>query len=337
MALSFRRGATALCANNVTLQKFSKPNVRSFSSNVQNNTLYDIENYPMTKKNTVLNVCPQGYKMTLEAFGKFQAIKEPGWFWAIPYYHKIRVIDDRELVIDVVKQYAHTSDNVSIGIAAQLYLQVTDVYKACYKVKSPLVAIISHTQSAMRTSVGKYDLDHLLKDRNSINRDIDQALFESEKNWGIKINRVEITELTPDMKIAQSMDLQATAERERRQTEKNAEAKKRAMELGAEGTKILLQREAEGYETKLIHEARGRAEALRIETEAQMVVVDEMVKRGVTINDAIQYQLTNKYIAGLNSIAQTGKHTTYFMGKDMSDANVMVKNLLHDLNSKTKT
>lgn len=284
-----------------------------------------VSNYPPKKCNTILNVCDSGYLMVIETLGKFSGIERPGWFFAIPFFQTIKLVDVRELVIDVSKQHAHTLDNVQIGIAAQLYLQITDVEKACYKIKQPLLAIVSHAQSAMRTSVGKYDLDHLLKDRTSINKDVDTALIKSEDNWGIKVNRVEITELTPDVNIAKAMDLQATAERERRQTEKNADAKKRAMEL-----------ESEGYRIKLINEATGRAESLRIETEAHANAIKTLNQTGLQVQDVLKYQITSRYLDGLNKLALGGQHTTFFMGKDISSVNAMTSNVLELLNTPKK-
>lgn len=285
---------------------------------LDSNVPLDISNYPQSKANTILNICNQGSRMVVETLGKFSYVQEPGWFLAIPLIHEIKyVVDDRELVIDVYKQYAHTYDNVRIGIAAQLYLQITDAHKACYKVKQPLVAVVSHAQSAMRSSIGKYDLDYLLKDRASINRDIDAALSKSEENWGIRINRVEITELTPDENIARAMDLQATAERERRSIEKIAEAKKRAIEL-----------EAEGYKSKLINEASGRAEALRIETEARAKAITAIEQTGIPLDDVLKFQMTQLYLDRLTHLAASGKHTTFFLGKDISNVKAMTGNVL---------
>jgi regulator of protease activity HflC (stomatin/prohibitin superfamily) len=259
--------------------------------------------------------------MVIETLGKFSHIAKPGWFLTIPVLQSIPyVIDVRELVIDVNKQHAYTLDNVQISIAAQLYLQITDVYKACYNVEQPLVAVISHTQSAMRTSVGKNDLDHLLKDRKSINKDVNEALSLTETHWGIKVLRVEITELTPDANIAEAMDLQAKAERERRQTEKNAEAKKRAVEL-----------EAEGYKNKMVLEAEGKAKALLTETSAQVESVKMLKDVGLNNSSILSYQTTLKYIDGLYSLAQKGKHSTMFIGKDVSNADVFTKSILPKL------
>jgi regulator of protease activity HflC (stomatin/prohibitin superfamily) len=297
------------------------------------NVPFDINNYPPSKPNTVLNICPQGYTMVVETLGKFSDVKSAGWFLAVPFLQQIKyVVDDRELVIDVYKQYAHTLDNVQIGIAAQLYLQIVNVEKSCYRVKQPLVAVVAQVQSAMRASVGKYDLDHLLKDRNKISADVRLALCGSVETWGIQVNNAEITELTPDQNIARAMDLQATAERERRQTEKNADAKKRAMELESEGYRLKLINESEGYRLKLINESRGRAESLSIETEAQARAITTLAETGVSIDNVLRYQITSRYLDGLNKLALGGQHTTFFMNKDMSDMKAMTGNVLDLLN-----
>lgn len=314
--------ANALSPNKPSIECKSTKDELTKNSSVTANTLFDIRSYPNSKTNTIFNVCPQGYKMVIETLGRFSSIKESGWFISIPLIQEIKyVVDDREMVIDVYKQFAHTLDNVQIGIAAQLYLRFTDVYKACYNIKQPLVAIVAHAQSAMRTSVGKYDLDHLLKDRASINRDVDNVLSKSAEQWGIKINRVEITELTPDNNIAKAMDLQATAERERRRTEKDADAKKRAMEL-----------ESEGYKLKLINEATGKSESILVEATALAKVINVLKESGIQPKDTLQLQIIQQYLSNLSIMANSGKHTTFFVGKDISNIKNMTANILDVLN-----
>lgn len=300
-------------------------------------TKIDIHSYPCPKFNTILNVCPEGQRMVVETLGRYSTIHQSGWFFALPFFQKIKyVVDTRELVISVNPQYAHTLDNVEIAIAAQLYLQCVDSYKVCYNIRDPLVAVVSHTQSAMRTSVGKTDLDHLLKDRTSINSDVNIALQNAEENWGIRVKRVEITQLTPDSKIAHAMDLQATAERERRQTEKNAEAKKKAMELEAAGYKEKLILEAEGNKQKAILEAEGKAESLRVETEAQVKSMEIMSVGGLSNADVLKFQTTLRYINAMFALCQSGKHSTLFMGKDMSSVGALTKNILNFTTSNEK-
>lgn len=161
------------------------------------------------------------------------------------------------MVIDVAKLNAYTSDNVSISVAAQLYVQIVDVESACYKVTQPLVAVMSKAQSALRAAIGHNDLDHLLKDRNTINTIVGDALSKSVEEWGINVLRFEITELSPDKRIQEAMDLQSTAERERRSAVIAAEGKKKAMELEAEGKKRAMEFEAEGKKRAVELEARG--------------------------------------------------------------------------------
>lgn len=297
-------------------------------------TYKEIAKYPNNKINTVLNICPQGYAMIIEGFGKYKYTQGPGLFLTVPIYHDITVFDTRELVLGVYKQYGHTSDNVMIGIAAQIYLQIIDPYKACYAVKQPLVAVVAHAQSIMRSSIGKYDLDHLLRDRVSINRDVHNALSASADSWGIKVNRIEITDLTPDEKVAKSMDLQATSERERRQTEKNAEASKRAMELESEGYKQKLINEAEGRKLQVINEAEGRAQSINIETKAEMDSITEYAKCGLNPRDILQYRTTLKYLDMMRSIASNGAKHTFFIGKDISNTNAMTKNIIDFISNK---
>jgi regulator of protease activity HflC (stomatin/prohibitin superfamily) len=272
--------------------------------NVEKNTVTDISEFPPQKVNTVVNFGRQGSKYVVERFGKFQTVHPSGVFFTVPFIDRIMEIDTRQMVIDVDRQHAYTGDNVAVSVAAQLYITVVDVESACYKVSQPLVAVVSQAQSALRTAIGKNDLDHLLKDRNSINHDVGEALKHSVEQWGINVSRFEITELTPDLRIQQAMDLQSTAERERRAAVTSAEGHKKAMELQAEGKRQAAILEAEGKKIAMELEAEG------IRNASALI--------GEIMPDIREYQLQRQHIDMMGSMAAHGKHSTYFVPRDMS-------------------
>lgn len=260
--------------------------------NLADNTSSDLSDYPPRKLNTILHFGKQGHRYVVERFGKFTRVENPGIFMTLPFINRIYEVDTRQLVIDVSRQKAYTSDNVAISVAAQLYITIVDVEKACYHVKQPLIAIMSQAQSALRTTIGKHDLDHLLADRNIINKVVSDALRSATERWGISVERFEITDLTPDPKIQEAMDLQSTAERERRAAVITAEGKREAMILEAEGLRRAKELEAEG-----VHKA----------AEIMALIPDHMLAYNVTMAHI-------KMVGGLVGKGQS----TIVIPKDMS-------------------
>jgi regulator of protease activity HflC (stomatin/prohibitin superfamily) len=190
-----------------------------------------------------------------------------------------------------------------------------DSEKACYKVAQPLVAVMSQAQSALRTSIGKNDLDHLLKDRHNINLSVREALNNSVEQWGVDVSRFEITDLTPDKKIQEAMDLQSTAERERRAVVTTAEGRKKAMELEAEGKRRSWELDAEGR--KYATELTAHADKIKVELDAQGT--KNAAALIANIDPAIlEYTVRMAHINMMQRLATEGKHSTYFVPKDMS-------------------
>lgn len=283
---------------------------RKFSShpNIDKNTIINLSNFPLQKSNTILNFGKQGNQYVIERFGAYKRTADPGIFFTLPFLDRIYEIDKREMVIDVSRQNAFTRDNVAISAAAQLFCTVKDPLKFCYGVSQPLVAAMSQAQSALRTAMGRVELDNLLKDRTSIN-DIVSASLGNTETWGIHVTRFEITELSVDKKIQEAMDLQSTAERKRRALVTEAEGKQRAMELEATGKKIAIELEAV-------------AKKSAVELEAQAIV-----SAGATLNKVssriLNYWLQKYHIKMVQDMAEKGTHSTLFVSKDMASLPVL--------------
>jgi regulator of protease activity HflC (stomatin/prohibitin superfamily) len=231
----------------------------------------DLDNWPRTKQNTVLNVCPQGSKMVIERLGKLHDIKDGGWFVAIPFVDEIRfVVDMREKALNISPQSAITKDNVHVHVSGNLYCQFVDAEKAAYGSKNPIYAVKQHAQSSMRAAIGELELDEILHARARLNEIIKSTVQESAQAWGLDIKRYEITTVSPDKFITEAMDKQAAAERNRRKKVLDAEGDKSAAALESEGVKIRMKNESEGMLIKMTNEA----EAMKV----QMIV--EVRQRG---------------------------------------------------------
>lgn len=281
--------------------------------NVELNTTALISSFPPQNVNTIVNFGRQGTEYVIERFGKYNRTERPGLFFTIPFLERIYAVDTRQIVIDVSKQNAFTSDNVAVSVAAQLYVNVVNTNTACYKVQQPLVAVVSQAQSALRIAIGRNDLDHLLKDRNSINESVQQALHGSAEQWGVDVSRFEITELTPDSRIQDAMDLQSTAERERRAVVTTAEGKRRAMELEAEGKKLSIELEAHAKKRAVELEAEGMLNAAKSLEHVSPPVLN--------------YWLQNMHIKMVGDMAKGSKYNSYFMSKDMAQLPVWVDSM----------
>jgi len=251
------------------------------SSHGDYSSFAEVHEWPITKRNTVLNIVPQGKVMVVERLGKLHDLKTSGYFLAVPIIDQISyVVDLRERAIDINPQAAITKDNVSVTVSGNVYVRFVDPEKAAYGARNPLYAVVQHAQSAMRSAIGEMELDEILHERARLNSLIKGSVQDAAVAWGIDIKRYEITEIVPDEVIRVAMDKQAAAERTRREKVLNAEGQKQEAQLTSEGIKIQLTNESEGNlirvrneaeatRTKLELEAKGQADAMRLKAEAQ--------------------------------------------------------------------
>lgn len=290
--------------------------------------------------NTLLNIVPKGQSVIVERLGQFHSKHLGGWFLAIPFVDRLRyVFDLREVCIEIDSQRAVTKDNVSVDISGVVYVQVNDPIQAAYNVNDLLFALTQHAQSAMRTAVGGTELDDLFRDRNAINSLVRESLSNACKEWGCVVFRYEITEVKPDQRILESMDKQAMAERQRRETIKNAEAQRQAMILTSEAQRQEHINQSEGYKIRLVNESEGNR--IKVENEAQATAYQTRVLAEATAEsirvvseqlnkpggmDAMKAELATKYIDSLQTMMTTseGSHNTIFVPHDVTDISGMV-------------
>jgi len=179
-----------------------------------------------------------------------------------------RRVSLKEKVIDFDPQPVITKDNVTMEIDTVVYYQITDPKLFAYGVESPMSAIENLTATTLRNIIGDLELDESLTSRELINSKIRIVLDEATDPWGIKINRVEVKNITPPRDIQQAMEKQMRAEREKREQILKAEGEKASAVLVAEGQKEAAILSAEAAKQVAIREAEGRAEAIRLVNEA---------------------------------------------------------------------
>lgn len=289
-------------------------------------------------------VVKQAEVMIIERLGKFRKVLKSGLHLIVPIVDKPRKVnwrmarsvrgrtyiqristervDLREQVYDFPAQAVITKDNVRMQVNALLYFQITDPIKAVYEILNLPQAIEKLTQTTMRNVMGELDLDETLISRDVINNKLRIVLDEATDKWGVKVNRVELQDITPPPEIEAAMQKQSTAERERRATILEAEGEKRSAILRAEGDResriaraeglkqeaIL---EAEGYRQRQRLEAQGDADALRLRAEGEYDAINK-VQDAVGPQVAPNYLIAVKYLTTLNQVSQGQANKIFF-------------------------
>jgi regulator of protease activity HflC (stomatin/prohibitin superfamily) len=217
------------------------------------------------------------------------------------YYRMTRTVtrlDLRETVYDFPKQNVITKDNVTMDISALLYYQITDPRAAVYEVANLPEAIERLTHSTLRNLIGELDLDETLTSRDRINHKLRDILDEASDKWGVKINRVELQEVTPPADIRQAMEKQMRAERERRAVIKEAEGVKAAAILEAEGRQLSQVLSAEGAARAQIIAAESEAQARLMISQAEAQALQN-IQQALPDGDPAKYLIAIQYVHAL--------------------------------------
>lgn len=277
-----------------------------------------------------VKVVPQSETRVVERLGRFHSVLAPGLNFIIPFIDKPKtiftrrvetavggryvvrntattVIDLREQVYDFPSQQVITRDNVTTEINALLYFQITDPKKAVYEIDNLPNAIEKLTQTSLRNVIGELELDETLTSRDTINSKLQVILDDATNKWGVKVNRVELQDITPPESVRVAMEKQMQAERNRRAEILNAEGEKQSLILRSEGEKASKINQAEATKQAEILRAEGEAQAiiLNAQAEAEAILrVARAVSEGKT--DPATYMLAMKYIDTLREMT-TGK------------------------------
>ena len=224
-------------------------------------------------------------------------------------------IDLREQVIDFDKQSVITKDNVMTEINALLYFQIVDPVKSVYEIKNLPLAIEKLTQTTLRNVVGEMELDETLTSRDTINSKLRAVLDDATNKWGVKVNRVELQDITPPSDIQAAMDKQMKAERDRRAEILKAEGEKQSAILKSEGEKSAEINAAEAEKQASILKAQGLAEAQVLQAEAEAKAIAQ-ISAAVASNkgaDPVQYLLAIKYIESLKEMTSGKDNKTVYL------------------------
>ena len=210
-----------------------------------------------------IRIVPQARAYVVERLGAYKSTWQVGLHFKVPVIDKIsKKVSLKEMVIDFPPQPVITKDHVTLEIDTVVYFQITDPKLYTYGVEHPMDAIVNLTATTLRNIIGELELDESLTSREHINTKIRLVLDEATDPWGIKINRVEVKNITPPRDIQVAMEKQMRAERERREAILIAEGEKKSAVLIAEGQKEAAILQAEAKKQTAIKEAEGQSEAI---------------------------------------------------------------------------
>lgn len=253
----------------------------------------------------------QGHEAIVERLGKYHRTIEPGYTFLVPIIDNIkRTFDTRETLHDFQPTAVITQDNATVRINAVTYYKVTDTYAACYNVQNYEMAMEQLIITTLRNLIGEMELDECLNGRNTINHRLQGILDEATHEWGLKVSRVELKEITPLGDVAEAMDKQMVAERTRRAAILEAEGLKRSAVLRAEGEKEAAILRAEGEREVVLIRTKAEAEAQVVQAKAQQEAIKEVVAAFAQQGEEKYLQL--RYLEVLPRMAD-GKGSTVFM------------------------
>lgn len=243
---------------------------------------------------------PQGHKWTVERFGRYTRTLDPGLAIIVPFIDTIgKKLSIMESVLDVPEQSVISKDNVAVTADGVVFYRIDEPAKAAYQIANLTTAIVNLTTTNLRSVLGSMELDHMLSNREEINKQVMSAVDEATAPWGVKITRIEIRDLSMSEELQEAMNLQMTAERRRRAMVTEAEGLKKSEVLKAEGERDAAILRAEGDKRAAVLNAEAREREAEAEAKAT-----EMVSKaiGEGNSQAINYFLGQEYIKALQNI-----------------------------------
>lgn len=270
-------------------------------------------------------VVPQQTAWVVERLGKFHAVLSPGLNFVIPFVDRIAYKHSlKEVPLDTPSQVCITKDNTQLTVDGVLYFQVTDPERASYGTSNYIIAITQLAQTTLRSVVGRMELDKTFEERDLINRTVVDAIDEAALNWGVKVLRYEIKDLTPPTVILQAMQQQITAEREKRAVVAASEGRKLEQINLATGAREAAIAKSEGEKQAEINKAEGQAAA----TLALATATAEALRRVADATNApggmnaVNLQVAEKYVEAFANLAKQGN--TLVVPANLSDLSSMI-------------
>ncbi len=273
-----------------------------------------------------LKVVPQQHAWVVERLGKYHATLTPGLNFLVPFVDKVaykHVL--KEIPLDIASQVCITRDNTQLQVDGILYFQVTDAMRASYGSSNYIVAISQLAQTSLRSVIGKLELDKTFEERDIINAQVVAAIDEAALNWGVKVLRYEIKDLTPPKEILHAMQAQITAEREKRALIAASEGRRQEQINIATGEREAFIARSEGEKAAVINKAQGEAAAISAVAEANAHAI-ELVANAIRMPggaEAVQLKVAEKAMDAYARVARDAT-TTLIVPSDMSQVSTLI-------------
>ena len=267
-----------------------------------------------------IKVVPQQHAWVVERLGKYHGTLVPGLNFLVPFVDRLAYKHSlKEIPLDVPSQVCITRDNTQLQVDGILYFQVTDAQRASYGSSNYILAITQLAQTTLRSVIGKMELDKTFEERDAINAHVVNALDEAVLNWGVKVLRYEIKDLTPPAEILHAMQAQITAERGKRALIAASEGRRQEQINIATGEREAFIARSEGQKAAEINKAQGEAAAITAVAEA---TADAIRKIAAAIEQpggaqAVQLKVAEKAVDAYAQLAQ--KNNTMIVPGNMSE------------------
>lgn len=280
-------------------------------------------------------IVPQQSAWVVERFGKYHRILAPGLKLVIPIYERVAYRHSlKEIPLDVPSQVCITRDNTQLQVDGILYFQVTDPMRASYGSSDYVIAITQLAQTSLRSVIGKLELDKTFEEREMINAQIVQAIDEAALNWGVKVLRYEIKDLTPPREILHAMQAQITAEREKRALIAESEGRMQEQINIATGQREAFIARSEGEKQAAVNEALGEAEAIKSVANATADAIERIAQAISTQGgaQAVQLQVAEKAVEAYGQVAKDSS-TTLVVPSNMAEVSTLVSSAMKMMQS----
>jgi len=264
-----------------------------------------------------LKVVPQQHAWVVERLGKYHATLSPGLNILVPFVDRVAYRHSlKEIPLDVPSQVCITRDNTQLQVDGILYFQVTDAMRASYGSSNYIVAVTQLAQTSLRSVIGKLELDKTFEERDMINAQVVSAIDEAALNWGVKVLRYEIKDLTPPAEILRAMQAQITAEREKRALIAASEGRRQEQINIATGEREASIARSEGEKQADINKAQGEAAAILAVAEATAGAIRQVAEaiRQPGGEQAVQLKVAERAVDAFRTVAHESKTTLVIPG-----------------------
>jgi len=250
---------------------------------------------------SAVKTVPQGQVWTVERFGAFRRVLHPGLSLLMPLVEGIgRKLNVQEQVLEIPEQSVITGDNATVAVDGVIYYRIIEAEKAAYQVFDLTLALGTLAMTNIRAVIGEMELDHVLSSRERINTSLLTIIDGATEPWGVKVNRVDIRKIEPPENLIRAMNLQMTAERERRAAVAKADGDREAAIMRSEGAKRSLVLAAEGRQQAALRDAEARERLAQAEATATRLVAEASANGGET---ALRYFIADRYVQAFQALA----------------------------------